>query len=452
DLMMPEMSGDLLVREARAHPELNAVPIIVLTAKADDELCAKLLREGAQDYLRKPFSAEELQARIRNLVFMKRARQALQQELASQNENLAELALDLIARKRELQESLDSLSQNERRLRRIVDSNMVGILFWQADGQVTDANDAFLTLTGYTRQDLVQGRINWQEITAPEYRGQDERAMEEMSFRGVCDSYEKEYIRKDGRRVPVLIGGALLEESTDRGVRFAIDITERKRAEESLRQSEARKTAILESALDAIITIDQAGTVQEWNPAAERIFGYRKSEALGRKVDRLIIPPAMTKIYEDGLAEYLMTGVGSLLGRPIELTVMRAGGAEFRAELAITRHSWDEPTLYTCFVRDITERKRAEETRNQLAAIVASSDDAIISKTLEGMIVSWNDGAERMFGYSAKEVVGRPITILIPPEFLDEETQILNQLKRGERIQHYETARLRKDGSKIDVS
>src|SRR3989441_5548814 len=98
DLMMPEMSGDQLVREARAHPELNAVPIIVLTAKADDELCAKLLREGAQDYLRKPFSAEELQARIRNLVFMKRARQALQQELSSQNENLAELALDLIAR------------------------------------------------------------------------------------------------------------------------------------------------------------------------------------------------------------------------------------------------------------------------------------------------------------------------------------------------------------------
>jgi len=134
------------------------------------------LREGAQDYLRKPFSADELQARIRNLVFTKHARQALQEELASQSENLVELALDLIAHKRELQQSLDSLSQNERRLRRIVDSNMVGILFWQADGQVTDANDAFLTLTGYTRQELVQGRINWREITAPEHLGQDERA------------------------------------------------------------------------------------------------------------------------------------------------------------------------------------------------------------------------------------------------------------------------------------
>jgi len=149
---------------------------------------------------------------------------------------------------------LDSLSQNERRLRRIVDSNMVGILFWQADGQVTEANDAFLSLTGYTRQDLVQGRINWQEITAPEHLNQDERALNEMSLRGACAPYEKEYIRKDGRRVPVLIGGALLEGSTDRGVRFAIDITERKRAEaeirklnEELEQRVVERTAQLEA-------------------------------------------------------------------------------------------------------------------------------------------------------------------------------------------------------------
>jgi PAS domain S-box-containing protein len=233
---------------------------------------------------------------------------------------------------------------------------------------------------------------------------------------------------------------------------YVRDITERKRAEESLRQGEARKSAILESALDAIITIDQAGTVHEWNPAAEKIFGYRKAEALGQRIDTLIIPAAMIEVYQEGLAEYLMTGVGSLLGRPIELTAKRAGGAEFRAELAITRHSWDEPTLYTCFARDITERKRAEETRNQLAAIVESSDDAIISKTLEGTIVSWNAGAERMFGYSAKEVIGGPITRLIPPEFLDDEVQIISRIKRAERVQHYETVRARKDGSRIDVS
>ena len=581
DIMMPEMSGEQLVREARERPQLSGIPILVLTAKADDESCVKLLRAGAQDYLRKPFLAEELHARIRNLFSTKRARQGLQQELASQSENLAELALDLIAHKRELQKSLDSLSQNERRLRRIVDSNMAGIMFWKADGRITEANEAFLTLIGYTREDLVQGRVNWREITPPEYRDQDERALIEMAFRGVCTPYEKEYIRKDGGRVPVLIGGAPLEGSTDQGVRFAIDlterkkaerslregealksailesaldsiiavdhegkiiewnraaeetfgyrraevlgrpmgdlivppslreshqrglaqlgatgegrvlgkriemtalrsdgaefpaeltitrihregppaftgylrdITERKRAEESLRQSEARKTAILESALDAIITIDQSGTVQEWNPAAEKIFGFRKSDALGRKLDALIIPPSLVEVYQDGLAEYLMTGVGSLLGRPIELSVVRADRTEFRAELAITRNLQDEPTAYTCFIRDITERKRAEETRNQLAAIVASSDDAIISKTLDGTIVSWNAGAERMFGYPANEIIGQPIHKLIPPELLDEEAQILQKLGRGERIQHYETVRRRYDGSQIDVS
>src|SRR6266516_955022 len=361
DLMMPEMSGDQLVREARACPELNAVPILVLTARADDELCAKLLREGAEDYLRKPFSADELQARIRNLVLMKRARQALQQELASQSENLVELALDLIAHKRELQQSLDSLSQNERRLRRIVDSNMVGILFWQADGQVTDANDAFLTLTGYTREDLVQGRINWQEITAPEHLGQDERALNEMSLRGVCAPYEKEYIRKDGRRVPVLIGGALLEGSTDRGVRFAIDLTERKRAERSLREGEALKSAILESALDSIIAIDHEGKIIEWNPAAEKTFGYRRAEVLGRAMGELMVPPSLRESHRQGLARLEATGEGRVLGQRIEMTAQRSDGTEFPAELAITRIHREGPPAFTGYVRDITERKRAEE-------------------------------------------------------------------------------------------
>src|SRR5262249_54733637 len=139
-----------------------------------------------------------------------------------------------------------------------------------------------------------------------------------------------------------------------------------KRAEETLRQSESRKSAILETALDAILSIDNEGKVHEWNPAAERIFGYSKAEALGRKMDDLIIPSSLREHYRDGLAEYLMTGVGSLLGRPIELTVMRADGTEFRAELAITRNSWDEPSMYTCFLRDITERKRAEEEIQKL--------------------------------------------------------------------------------------
>jgi PAS domain S-box-containing protein len=102
--------------------------------------------------------------------------------------------------------------------------------------------------------------------------------------------------------------------------------------------------------------------------------------------------------------------------------------------------------------RDITERKQAEEAQLRLGAIVASSDDAIISKTLEGIITSWNAGAQRIFGYAAEEVVGRPITMLFPPDRQDEETQIMERLSRGESVHHFETVRLRKDGRQIDVS
>jgi PAS domain S-box-containing protein len=99
-----------------------------------------------------------------------------------------------------------------------------------------------------------------------------------------------------------------------------------------------------------------------------------------------------------------------------------------------------------------TELPDADELRNRLAAIVTSSDDAIISKTLQGVIVTWNEGATRMFGYTAAEVVGRPITILIPPDRLDEEPAILERLRRGERVDHYETVRVRKDGTLLNIS
>src|SRR5712671_1966388 len=104
------------------------------------------------------------------------------------------------------------------------------------------------------------------------------------------------------------------------------------------------------------------------------------------------------------------------------------------------------------FFHDITERKQAERAMGLLAAIVNSSDDAIISKNLDGAITSWNDGAERMFGYTAQEAVGRRIAMIIPPDRLDEEARILERLKAGERIEHYETVRVRKDAKRLDIS
>ena len=107
---------------------------------------------------------------------------------------------------------------------------------------------------------------------------------------------------------------------------------------------------------------------------------------------------------------------------------------------------------FNAFVADITERKRAEETNARLAALVDSSEDAIIGKTLEGIVVSWNRGAERIFGYTAEEVLGQPITALIPPDRSDEEPKVIERLRRGEHIEHFDTMRRRKDGEEIAVS
>src|SRR5439155_22559996 len=139
---------------------------------------------------------------------------------------------------------------------------------------------------------------------------------------------------EDGSRVDVSLSISPLQDSSGRIIgasKISRDITERKRAEDALRESEARKSAILETALDAILSIDHEGRVHEWNPAAEKIFGYRRTDALGSKMDELIIPSSLREYYRDGLAEYLMTCVGSILGGPIELSVMSAVGRGFRA-------------------------------------------------------------------------------------------------------------------------
>jgi two-component system CheB/CheR fusion protein len=209
---------------------------------------------------------------------------------------------------------------------------------------------------------------------------------------------------------------------------------------------------ILENALDCIITIDSTGHVLEFNPAAERTFGFTQQEAIGKELAELIIPVRMREQHRRGLALYLKTGEGPVIGKRIEITGVRKDGSEILVELAITAIKIDSAPIFTAYLRDITERKRDEEARAHLAAIVASSDDAVVSKDLNGIIKSWNAGAERLFGYSTEEAVNKPVTIIIPAERYHEEQQILDRIHSGERIEHFDTVRRRKDGSLVNVS
>lgn len=219
-----------------------------------------------------------------------------------------------------------------------------------------------------------------------------------------------------------------------------------------MESAQAFYRAILDSALDCIITMNADGRVLEFNPAAERVFGFARDEAVGHELAELVIPLALREKHRQGLARFLKTGEGPVLGRRIEINAVRRDGSEILVELAITPFKIKGVTIFTAYLRDITERKRGEEASRRLGAIVESSDDAIIGTDLNTIITDWNDGAERLFGYTAEEMIGKSVATLIPSERHDEEPGILERIRRGERIRHYETVRRRKDGVLLNIS
>ena len=132
------------------------------------------------------------------------------------------------------------LEEREKKIRCLVDANIIGIIIWDLEGRILEANDAFLRIVGYDREDLASGRLHWTSLTPPEWRDRDARTMAELELIGTVQPFEKEYSRKDGSRVPVLIGGTMFEEDRNQGVSFVLDLTERKRAEAEARESERR--------------------------------------------------------------------------------------------------------------------------------------------------------------------------------------------------------------------
>jgi PAS domain S-box-containing protein len=220
---------------------------------------------------------------------------------------------------------------------------------------------------------------------------------------------------------------------------------------DALRDSEERLRAILETAVEGIITIDGRGAIESFNPAAEKIFGYAAREAVGQNV-KLLMPEPFRHEHGSYLDNYHQTGHAKIIGIGREVMGRRKDGALFPMDLSVSEVKLAERRIFTGFVRDITGRKNAEKALLHYAAMVEFSDDAIIGKTLDGYVTSWNRGAEMVFGYSRKEMSGTHISVLIPDDRKDEEPGILKKIRGGESVNHYETVRRRKDGRLIDIS
>ncbi|MFO7719965.1 MAG: PAS domain S-box protein [Gillisia sp.] len=212
---------------------------------------------------------------------------------------------------------------------------------------------------------------------------------------------------------------------------------------------QATLSAIVESSDDAIVSKDLNGIVTSWNAGAERIFGYTEAEILGKSITCLIP--------EDRLEEEKEILHNIRIGKRvdhIETIRLDKNGREIPISLTVSpvKNAAGEVVGASKVARNISDRLKVEEKTSLLSAIVESSDDAIISKNLDGIIMSWNPGAEAIFGYSEAEAVGQPVTMLIPEERLEEEEVILKKIKKGEKLDHFETVRKHKSGKNITIS
>jgi len=212
-----------------------------------------------------------------------------------------------------------------------------------------------------------------------------------------------------------------------------------------------RFAGLLEAAPDAMVCVDAEGLIALVNAQTERLFGYGRSELVGQPVE-MLVPDAVREIHPGHRAGYIADPQPRPMGAGMELAGRRRDGTTFPAEISLSAIDTEQGILVSAAVRDVSQRRLAAETTAQLASIIQSSHDAVIGKTLDEVITSWNPGAERLYGYTAAEVTGRHTEMLIPAGEQEREAAVLAAVARGERVDQYQTRRRRKDGTTVEVS
>jgi PAS domain S-box-containing protein len=432
DVRMPG-GGANAARGIRARsPETR---IVALSAYEDEATVLELLRAGAVGYLVKGIAAVEVVEAIRRAA---RGQASISIDVISR-------ALDgLAGRAAERREAEQVIPHSEHRFRALLESAPDGVAIVDESGQIALVNAQTEELFGYTRDELIGKPI---EILLPErarvrHVGHRAGYFSEPGTRPMGVDLELAGRRKDGTEFPVDISLSAIETSEGKlGAAFIRDMTERRAADELRRRGEERFGALLESAPDAVIIVDSERRIVLVNHRTEKLFGFERDELLGRPVEALL-PEGVHAARPETHPR----------GGGIELSGRRKDGSVFPVDISLSAIDTESGPLLTAFVRDVSERRQAELAMRQLAAIVESSGVAIIGKNLEGTILSWNRAAERIYGYSADEMIGRSISTLLPPGSSDEFPGLLELLERGKEIEQIETRRIRKDGTVIDVS
>jgi PAS domain S-box-containing protein len=297
----------------------------------------------------------------------------------------------------------EALREREAKIRRLVDSNIIGIFFSGLKGRVLEANDAFLHLVGHDRDDLVSGRIRWTDLTPPEWRERDRRALSELSSNTIAQPYEKEFFRKDGSRVPVLVGGALFDEGGDEGVAFVLDLTERKRTEEALRESEYELRQIIETVPSHLWSASPDFEPTRMNQHLLDYFGRRFEDFKQGGWEAFLHPDDLPETAK-ALSHAVQTGTYFQV-----VHRLRRADGEFR-----WHHARSEPLRdrqgriiqwYGLSV-DIDEAKKAQDRLRRSEAYLAEAQRLSHTGTAvynETEIVYWTEEASRIFGFDPRQ-------------------------------------------------
>jgi PAS domain S-box-containing protein len=314
------------------------------------------------------------------------------------------------------------------------------------EGTITSWNPAAERMYGYSRQEVI-GRSG--TCLTPQGREKEFFAnLDSIKDGKPVKHLETVRVRKDGAELPVSLTVAPIR-SEDGAIVGASavhrDVSEQRRAFEVGQ----RMAAMVEFSAEAIVGATPDGIVTSWNPAAERLYGYSSKEVIGTSVRQVYPPDRLGEM--DTILEEIRAGRSVV---NFETVRLRKAGTAFPAALTISPIHGADGTVVAVdsIVRDVTEQRRAFEAAQRIAAIVEGSDDAIIGRTLEGIVTSWNPAAERMYGYAGMQIIGQSVDLLIPDDRLPEAAAVVARIRAGQSIEHVETMRVRKDGTVFPVS